>query len=35
METAVEYWGYLGILEKNMELTIQGLGFTGLRTWRG
>ena len=27
METAIVYWGNIGIMEKRMETTIQGLGF--------
>ena len=28
METTIEYWGYIGIVEKKMEATILiGLGF--------
>ena len=25
METTIVYWGYIGIMEKNMEATIMGL----------
>ena len=28
METTIVYWGYIGIMEKKMETTILGLGFS-------
>ena len=27
MGTTIVYWGYVGIMEKKMETTIEGLGF--------
>ena len=37
METTIVYWGYIGIMDKNMEIAImwlhrvQGLGFCGFQ----
>ena len=30
METTIFYWGCIGIMEKKMEATNQGLGFGGI-----
>ena len=30
METTIEYWGYIGIMEKKMETTIEYWGYRGL-----
>ena len=35
METTIAYWGNIGIMEKKMETTVEGLGLRvfGLRIW--
>ena len=30
METTIEYWGYIGIMEKKMETTIEYWGYIGI-----
>ena len=30
METTIVYWGYIGIMEKNMETTIVYWGYIGI-----
>ena len=35
METTMVYWGYIGIMEKKMETTIQDLGFRVYKMCKG